>query len=156
MFKVSKGSAGFTLIELLIVVAIIGILAAVAIPAYTGYTEKARLSGIVNSIGAVKTAESAAISQNQGGVITACTGLPNAGGGCNAALGIGIDQTYVTDVTVAGGPAGTAITITATINDQIAPDVKGKTIILTNTLGDGVTWIWDPASTLPAQYLPKS
>ncbi|HUJ69411.1 MAG TPA: prepilin-type N-terminal cleavage/methylation domain-containing protein [Syntrophorhabdales bacterium] len=156
MMRARKGSAGFTLIELLIVVAIIGILAAVAIPAYTGYTEKARLSGIVNSIGAVKTAETAAISQNAGGAATPCTGLPNAAGGCNATLGVTIDQTYLTDLTVAqAGGAATKLTITGTITG-IAADVEGKTLVLTNTAGDGVTWIWDPASTVPATYLPKS
>ena len=54
MMKVSRGSKGFTLIELLIVVAIIGILAAIAIPAYTGYTAKAKVTGVVNAMGAIK------------------------------------------------------------------------------------------------------
>ncbi len=152
MFKVSKGSAGFTLIELLIVVAIIGILAAVAIPAYTGYTEKARLSGVVNSLGAIKTAETAAISQSANNVATACTGMPAAAGGCNALLGVTIDGTYVSDISVVAGPP---VTITATIAN-VAADVNGKTIVLTNTNGDGVTWFWDPARSVPVTYLPKS
>jgi len=150
MMKVSRGSAGFTLIELLIVVAIIGILAAVAIPAYTGYTEKARLSGIVNSIGAVKTAESAEIAQSANNAAVACTGAPAPGGDCDAALGITIDPTYISNLQVVAGPP---VVITATIQG-VAADVNGQTITLTNQAGDGVTWTW--GGSVPGTYLPKS
>ena len=57
--KVRRGTKGFTLIELLIVIAIIGILAAIAIPAYTSYTGKAKLAGVIHSIGAIKNAVAA-------------------------------------------------------------------------------------------------
>lgn len=47
---------GFTLIELMIVVAIIGILAAVALPAYQDYTIRAKISELMLSGSAAKTA----------------------------------------------------------------------------------------------------
>jgi type IV pilus assembly protein PilA len=147
MIKVARGQKGFTLIELLIVVAIIGILAAVAIPAYTGYTEKARISGVVNAIGAVKTAEVALLNQN--GAFTACTGAVTV---CNAALGVTVDPTYISDMTVV---AGAPTTITATLANLPA-DALGKTIILTNTAGDGVTWVWSGGGGLPPSYVPAS
>ncbi len=49
---------GFTLIELMIVVAIIGILAAIAIPSYQDYTKRAKVSELVNMMGAAKTSVS--------------------------------------------------------------------------------------------------
>ena len=64
--KIRKGTKGFTLIELLIVIAIIGILAAIALPAYTGYTGRAKLAGVIHSIGAIKTAVSAYFVENGG------------------------------------------------------------------------------------------
>ncbi|MBP8625691.1 MAG: prepilin-type N-terminal cleavage/methylation domain-containing protein, partial [Syntrophorhabdales bacterium] len=72
MFKVQRNSKGFTLIELLIVIAIIGILAAIAIPAYTGYTKKSKLSGVVNSMGAVKNAMIAYYTENGSTTFPAC------------------------------------------------------------------------------------
>ncbi|MGL5420865.1 MAG: prepilin-type N-terminal cleavage/methylation domain-containing protein [Plesiomonas shigelloides] len=47
---------GFTLIELMIVVAIVAILAAIALPAYQSYTEKARMTELMQASSPIKSA----------------------------------------------------------------------------------------------------
>ncbi|WP_178090842.1 pilin [Plesiomonas shigelloides] len=47
---------GFTLIELMIVVAIVAILAAIALPAYQSYTEKAKMTELMQASSPIKAA----------------------------------------------------------------------------------------------------
>ena len=60
MKKLLKKKDGFTLVELIVVIAILAILAAVAIPAYSGYINKAKDAAILDDLGAVSTAATAA------------------------------------------------------------------------------------------------
>ncbi len=86
---------GFTLIELMIVVAIIGILAAVAIPAYKDYIVKSRMSNVISTTSAVKTAMSLCLQEN------------GATASCDTAAKLGITlPTATTDLS--------SVTITAT------------------------------------------
>lgn len=49
-------SKGFTLIELMIVVAIVAILAAIALPAYQSYTDKAKMTELMQASSPIKAA----------------------------------------------------------------------------------------------------
>ena len=95
---------GFTLIELMIVVAIIGILAAVAIPAYKDYIVKSRMSNVISTTSAVKTAMSLCLQEN------------GAAASCDTAAKLGITlppaTTDLASVTITGTTA--AITATGT------------------------------------------
>jgi|GEM_PF-68083 len=153
MRKVSRGSAGFTLIELLIVVAIIGILAAIAIPAYTGYTTRAKVAGVVNLIGALKTAE-AAYYQTNGAWPAECTGQA----ACQAAMGVTVPTQYMAaanGIIVNSDGAGT---IQATIANTNS-DADNGTITLTPSAANGnipagTTWTW--GGNAPASYIPQN
>jgi len=138
MFKVQRNSKGFTLIELLIVIAIIGILAAIAIPAYTGYTKKSKLSGVINSMGAVKNAIIAYYTENTSTTFPACANAA----AIKATFGVEPQTQYATYTTDASG----VITATSTIS--------GLTGTLTLT-PDWSTGRWTWGGTIDASYIPK-
>jgi type IV pilus assembly protein PilA len=140
MLTINRNKKGFTLIELLIVIAIIGILAAIAIPAYTSYTGKAKVAGVVHSLGAIKNAVAAYYVE--------ASGTPAAANAAaiKASYGIDVPVQYAT-FTV----DGTTGAIDATIAN-VNTDVNGKHIILTPNWGTK-TWSW--SGDIDAAYLPK-
>jgi type IV pilus assembly protein PilA len=147
--KVKRGTKGFTLIELLIVIAIIGILAAIAIPAYTSYTGKAKVAGVVHSMGAIKTAVCAYHVEAGGATVPAASVTLGAtdGGSIKTTFGIDIAGKYAAFDVAADG------SITATISGVNA-DVDGQGIKLTPDAAFK-TWGWSAVGTLPVAYLPK-
>ncbi|MDP3874661.1 MAG: prepilin-type N-terminal cleavage/methylation domain-containing protein [Methyloversatilis sp.] len=127
-----KVQQGFTLIELMIVVAIIGILAAIAIPQYQDYTVRAKISSVLASVGAVKTAVGICI-QEQGGDATNCNGGSN-----NIPSTLSTNE--IKSIAVAAG------VITITLKSGIGKDIPDdSTIILTPTAAANsasVTWAY--------------
>jgi type IV pilus assembly protein PilA len=142
MIRVSRGSKGFTLIELLIVVAIIGILAAIAIPAYSGYTAKAKMAGVVHSMGAIKNAVLAYYTESGGVPAEATAAL------IGTTFGVDVSTQYATYAVSNTG------VITATVTG-ISSDTTGKTLTLTPDFATKI-WTWGTADTMPAVYIPKS
>jgi type IV pilus assembly protein PilA len=137
--KVRRGTKGFTLIELLIVVAIIGILAAIAIPAYSGYTAKAKIAGVVHTMGAVKNAVAAYYTEAGG--TTAAADVT----AIKATYGIDVPTQYATFAVSAGGA------ITATVQN-VNTDVNTTTIVLTP---DWTTKMWGWTGSIDVAFLPK-
>jgi type IV pilus assembly protein PilA len=137
--KIKRGTKGFTLIELLIVIAIIGILAAIAIPAYTGYTGRAKIAGVVHSIGAIKTAVSAYFVENNA--------VPAAGDvtAIKSSYGIDVAPQY------AAYQVSNAGVITATIAG-VNTDTNGQTLTLTP---DATFKTWGWGGSVPPSYMPK-
>jgi len=138
--KARRGTKGFTLIELLIVIAIIGILAAIAIPAYTGYTAKAKVAGVIHSMGAVKNAVAAYYVE--------AAAAPDAADAAaiKTLYGIDVPSQYVSSWKVQNN--GEVYAMIANING----DVNGKTILLTPTWASK-TWAW--GGDIDASYRPK-
>ena len=148
MIKVHRNSKGFTLIELLIVIAIIGILAAIAIPAYTGYTKKAKVSGVVNAMGAVKNA-TAAYYTDRGNI----TGVALAIADIGTTLGINVPVQYVASANV-NATSADAVVINFVVAN-IGTGVDGKYITLTSAnIAAGGAWVW--GGDIDISYLPKN
>ena len=129
-----KGQKGFTLIELMIVIAIIGILAAIAIPQFLNYRERSTFASMVADAKNAYTAVVGWKSDNMS--TTGYVGLTNHTGATPDA-DYGISSSRGNSITVAGGAAGGAVTVTnATIataqvdisanGTQSGTDQKGK------------------------------
>jgi type IV pilus assembly protein PilA len=148
-----KAQAGFTLIELMIVVAIVGILAAIALPAYGDSAAKAKVSEIVLSASACRTAVAEAYQ-------TANTTPGGGGWGCESAAPSSkyVDSVATTDDGV--------ITVTASSTGDLPVAVRGATIKLVPTDASGSPLTFAPGTTvggfscqpdtMPVKYLPGS
>jgi type IV pilus assembly protein PilA len=155
MMKVSRGSKGFTLIELLIVVAIIGILAAIAIPAYTGYTTKSKIAGIVHAMGGLKNAVLAYYTEvgPQAGGTVFNAALTQ--GTIEAALNVAPPDQYATFGIDTAGVITATIGTAAGARSNVGGNADGGTLVLTpnRTVNP---WIWTWTGTGGAdQYKPK-
>lgn len=145
--SIRAAQKGFTLIELMIVVAIIGILAAVALPAYQDYTARAKISEVILTGSASRTAVSEAYAQ-----------LSKMDAD-QAKMGVKDEASkYVDSVkwTSSGDTVG-VVTVKTKTGTDLPADASGKTITLTAT-GDTngkVTWVC-AAGDMPAKYLPTS
>jgi len=146
MLKIQRNSKGFTLIELLIVIAIIGSLAAIAIPAYTGYTKKSKVGGVVHALGGVKTA-AAAYYTEKGRVDSLALATADIAGN----LGVTVPSQYISAITVNGNAANEVI-IQVTMTN-IGSGVDGTTLNLTSA-SNLQTWSWN--GNTDSTYIPKN
>ena len=150
MMKHHRGSKGFTLIELLIVIAIIGILAAIAVPSYTGYTARARVSEVVNAMGAVKSAVDATMNDNLGQVPTGANSFATV----QSVFGVTFPQNRCSAIAVSTG-ATPAISATLT-NTGDTTNADGKTLVLTYNVANTPPWQWSSPDGLGASYIPSN
>ena len=150
MMKHHRGSKGFTLIELLIVIAIIGILAAIAVPSYTGYTARARVSEVVNAMGAVKSAIDANMNDNLG-VAADAADVPT----IQSVYGVTVPLNRITGNTGMAVTGGASPVITATLNNTgDATNADGKTLTLTFSTATTPNWQW--GGTAGTSYRPSN
>lgn len=151
-----RGSKGFTLIELLIVIAIIGILAAIAIPAYTGYTKKARLSGVVHAMGGLKNAIVAYLNEKGSVPEQPVAGADNV----KKEFGFDFPTQYIDpqsspSVNIQARQDGSYdVTITVTIRNISGLPADNVTLTGTKVGAPDAQWTWGPEAM--KEYLPKS
>jgi len=152
---------GFTLVELMIVIAIIGILTAVAMPAYQDFAIRAKMSEVILSLGACRTAITEVY---QSGPAAA----PGANGwGCE--ITAASEQTkYVASVmTDANGAVSAKVqNIGTAVNGSVVTliPLSDASTAATFTVGSSGTlygWVcgsatMTPTTTVPKRYLPSS
>ncbi len=147
-----KVQQGFTLIELMIVVAIIGILAAVALPAYQDYTVRAKMSEVVGSLAASKSAASECLISE--GAIASCN--TPALIGVDAAA-IAANSSYITGFTMDGttGSMRAALSWPNLGVNSGAPSATYLAMAPTLTSG-GVQWSCGTDNADAYKYLPSN
>lgn len=151
MVKLHRNKKGFTLIELLIVIAIIGILAAIALPAYMDYTRKTRITEVTNSMGSIKTAIIAWVSEQQG---AANLNLADAAA-VTTTLGVTVPTKYLGGVTVTADTAAGNAAITWTVAN--IQGIAAASTLSLNCAGDTnfQTWTWASTGDM-SKYQPKN
>jgi type IV pilus assembly protein PilA len=130
------GQRGFTLIELMIVVAIVGTLAAIAMPAYQDYVVRSKVTEALGQVAACKTAVTEYVQTNS------AFPASEAAAGCST-----LSPTFAKAPTVNAG------VITIELQNILAGDPDGKTLVLTPD-GPPVTK-WTCTTTASKKYVPS-
>jgi len=145
-------TSGFTLIELMIVIAIIGILAAIAIPAYQSYVARSQVSEALSLMNGLKSAVSVNYFNN---TVCADNQTVNHFGITQRSK---IEGNYVESVHTrpATNPNYNCEMLATFKNANVAPPLRGKTILLSMKVVDGGS-VWDCSSSdLSNEFLPSA